>query len=432
VGFGIAASIGGTIGVGILRAPGIVATQLPHASWIAAAWLAGGVFAFLGTLCVIELGTSLPKAGGWYVFTREAFGDFPGFVIGWSYWLSVASALSYASVALGEYLAALVPALGGLGRSLGIAILISFLVFQMAGLRPVSRFQELTGYLKGLVFLSLAGACFWFAPHHPASPAAPPLPIRPAVPIFFGLVVALQAIVKTYDGWQTPCFFTEEDRNPQRNLPRSMMAGTLIVTIIYVGLNLAFLSILTVEEIAGSKLAAATAFAKLFGGLTGKVITALAVLNIAGLLNTLYLTAPRILFAMSRDGMFYHRASAVNPRGVPVFATLFSGLAGLLMLFSGSFERIFAFSTVLSVICYAGGYASLFALRRKHPEWPRPFRVWAYPAVPLIALLGSLLLIFGTVMEDVRSAIWAAGLMALSYPAYRLVRTAQVKRNGSG
>lgn len=428
VGFGVAASLGGTIGVGILRAPGIVAAQLPHAGWILGAWIAGGVFAFLGTLCVIELGTSLPKAGGWYAYTRKAFGDFPGFVIGWSFWLALSSALGYASIALGEYLSALIPALEGKGRMLGIIILGVFLVFQLAGLKPVSRFQELTGFLKGVVFLGLVGACFWFAPHVSAYRSAAPVSPGGGMILLPGLVVALQAIVKTYDGWQTPCCFTEEDRDPNRNLPRSMITGTAIIIVIYVGLNAALLAILTVQEIASSKLPAATAFTKLFGSMTGKVITSLAILNIAGLLNTLFMAAPRVLFAMSRDALFFHRASNVNSKGVPVFATVFSGTAALAMVFSGSFERIFAVSAVLAVICYAAGYSSLFVLRWKYPEMPRPFRVWGYPIVPLVALIGSVLFIAGTVTEDPASSIWSLCLVGLSYPTYLAMQRTRLKR----
>jgi len=421
--FGIATSLGSSIGVGILRAPGLVASHLSHPAAIIGAWIGGGVFAFCGTLCVIELGTSVPKAGGWYIFTREAFGDFPGFAIGWAFWLSFASALGYACIVLGEYLAMLAPALASVSRPASIAILLGFLLFQFLGLRPVSRFQEGIGFLKGLVFLALAGACLWWAPPAVRPPGSTvPSPSLASAGLFSSIIFALQAVIKTYDGWQAPCFFTEEDRNPNRNLPRAMIIGTLAVTVIYVGMNLALLSVLSVPEIAASKLPVADAMARIFGGGTVKAITALAVLNVAGLLNTLFLATPLVLFAMARDGWFFRAASIVNGKGVPGFATVFSGVAGFIIVFGGSFERVFAVSAFLTVVCYTAGYAAVFALRRRQPGLARPFKVWGYPWIPLVALAGSVAFLVGDTIEDTASALWALGLLALCYPCYLVLR----------
>ncbi len=420
--FGIAAALGGTIGVGILRAPGIVATHLPDPAWIVGIWVAGGVYALLGTLCVIELSTSMPKAGGWYVYTREAFGDFPAFVVGWSFWLALSASLGYISIAFSEYLVVFVPGLSAWGRNAGLAVLVGFTAFQFLGLRPVSWFTEFTGILKGVVFLGLVAACFLFAPDQP-----PVAAMTPAVAVAWlpGLVLAAQAVVKTYDGWYSPFFFTEEDRNPTRNVPRAMLIGTGTVIVIFVGLNAAMLSILTVPEIAGSKLPAADAFARIFGGATGRVLTGLAILSIAGLLNTIFMSAPRILFAMARDGLFFSRASHVTAGGVPSFATLFSGGAALVLVFGGNFERVFAMSAFMSVVCYTVGYSALFVLRRKHPDWPRPFKVWGYPWVPAAALLGSVAFLAGSIKEDTASAGWSLVALAASYPVFLVLRRAQ-------
>jgi APA family basic amino acid/polyamine antiporter len=204
-----------------------------------------------------------------------------------------------------------------------------------------------------------------------------------------------------------------------------MLIGTGLVIVIYCGVNLALLSILSVPEIAASKLPVATAFARLFGGRSGRIIIGLAALNIVGQINTLYLLAPRVLFAMARDGLFLRRAAAVSRTGVPIFATVFSGIAGMATFFGGSFERVFSVSSVLSVVCYAAGFASLFALRRKHPTWPRPFRVWGYPIVPAAALLGAVLVLAGTIAEDRAVAVGAFCLVGLSYPVYLLMRRHQ-------
>src|SRR5215472_1160929 len=245
VGFGLAVSVGATIGVGILRTPGLVAGQVHTPSTILFLWTAAGLYTLLGASCLTELGTMLPQDGGYYVYVRHAFGDTVGFAVGWTDWLTNCSVLAYVSIAIAEFIATLAPGLSSLVRFLAIAILISVFVLQRTGIRISSQFQEITTSLKCLVFFALIVACVVL----PARGSPPAITTAPSMTLS-GLVIALQAVVITYGGWQSPLYFTEEDRNPARNLPRIMVGGVLLVMAIYVLFNVALLSALPVSVLA--------------------------------------------------------------------------------------------------------------------------------------------------------------------------------------
>src|SRR5260370_18145520 len=218
VGFGLAVSIGGTIGVGILRTPGLVAEQLHAPLVILLLWVAGGIYTLLGASCLTELGVMLPRAGGFYVYVRRAFGDTTGFAVGWTDWLMYCSVLGYLSIAIAEFVSALGLISGGAIRSFSVLILVSIVALQWLGIRISSLFQEMTTSLKCVAFLVLVAACLLVPTD--GSPSAR----IPSSMTFSGLVIALQAISITYAGWQSPLYFIEEDRNPARNLPPTIIS----------------------------------------------------------------------------------------------------------------------------------------------------------------------------------------------------------------
>jgi len=423
VGFGVAVTVGGTVGVGILRTPGLVAARLPHPWLIAAAWLLGGGYALLGTLSVVELGTALPAAGGWYVYARRAFGDAVGFAVGWSDWLAQSAALAFLAVSVGDFAAALVPALTPAAKLLALATLAVFAVVQWLGLRESSWTQEATSLVKGLAFVAFVVVCFWHGPEPAAAAAASAGAPQTGLGLLslVGAVIALQSVIVTYDGWYSAIYFTEEDRDPGRNLPRSALGGVLVTIALYLLVNLALLRVLSVPELAASSLPAADVAQAVFGGAGGPIVTALSLVSLLSVVNAVLMLATRILFAIARDGLFTSFATRVSASGTPVPAMLVTTGAGMLLVLSGSFEQLVAIASVLLVIVYSAGFLALFVLRRREPDLPRPFRVPGYPWVPLVALVGSLAFLVGNVASDARSSVWAAGLLALSYPVYRLL-----------
>src|SRR3954463_8686243 len=160
IGFGLAVIVGSTIGIGVLRTPGLVAGQLPSRGAILAVWIVGGLYPLVGAVCFAELGTMLPQAGGYYVYARRAFGDTAGFAVGWSDWITYCAVLGYVTIAMGEFSAVLVPSLTPAVKLLAVGFLVSFVVLQWIGLRLSSRFQEATTAIKCLAFLALVAFCF--------------------------------------------------------------------------------------------------------------------------------------------------------------------------------------------------------------------------------------------------------------------------------
>src|ERR1051325_11052560 len=260
VGFGLAVSIGGTIGVGILRTPGLVAEQLHLASLILLLWVVGGIYTLLGASCLTELGLMVPRAGGFYVYVRHAFGNTAGFAVGWTDWVMYCSVLGY------EFIAGLGVISADTVRVVAVSIVLGVVALQWLGIRISGQFQEVTTSLKCIAFLVLVWGCLFIPTGENASKT-----ILPSV-TFSGLTVALQAIIITYAGWQSPLYFIEEDRDPAHNLPRAMIGGVLSVLGIYLLVNIALLKALPMSELSGATFPAAEAARIIAGGYGRNII----------------------------------------------------------------------------------------------------------------------------------------------------------------
>jgi len=419
VGFGLAVTIGGTIGMGILRTPGEVAAQLPTPELFIGVWILGGVYALLGAISVAELGAMIPRSGGWYVFVHRAMGNYPGFVVGWSDWLSTCGTLAVIAMVVGEYTAVLIPRFAGRDKSIALIVVIAFAALQWRGIRWGSFTQNLTSLLKTLVFAAIAIAAFAIAGK--PSPEAP-LSAPHGFALFGALIIALQGVLYTYDGWYGVIYFGEEVRNPNRDVVRSMFGGVLLVIAIYVVVNLAYIHVLPMSKLAGEPLAAGAVARAIFGTYGDTTIRVLAILSLLSTINAYTLTAPRILYAMSCDELFHHRASRVNKGGTPTITLLFSTVAATLFILSGTFNTVLAALAFFFVANYSMGYISVIVLRRREPELPRPYRAWGYPWTTLIVLLGSIAFLIGAVITDKKNSLWALGILAASYPLYLIVK----------
>src|SRR2546429_1669589 len=271
--FGVAVGIGGTIGIGILRIPGSVAAQLGHSGLIMAVWIVSGLYAFAGANTYAELGTMLPLDGGPYVYARRAYGEFGGFLVDWSDWLLRTSSMAYLAVALTEYAAGLFSYNPSVITPAAIVVLIFFTAFHWLGLRVGSRAQEITSLFKVVAFFVIIVACFLFSPKLNAAPAAkPPLFSDPKL-LFVAIALSMQSILGTYAGWHAPVYFSEENADPAKSIPRSLFSGVAVVMAIYVLINFAMLYALPVSKLAGSKLAAADAAQLIFGGFRNQIFT---------------------------------------------------------------------------------------------------------------------------------------------------------------
>lgn len=429
VGFGLAGAVGGTIGAGILRTPGLVAAELGEPGLILGAWLLGGLYALLGAVCVAELAASLPRAGGWYVYAERAFGAGAGFLVGWMDWLGHCAGLAWVAITIGDYGQALVPPGLSADRpwisaAIGLLALLLFTLIQLPGVRSGSTSQELLSLVKALAFLVLVAACFLLplpaagltTAEGATTAAAPPGSLA------IGAVFALQAVITTLDGWASPIYFAEEFSSPARDLPRSLIGGVLVVVALYLLINGALLHVLPLPQLAASPLPAADAAAALGGPLGGQLITALALVSLLGLINTVVMAAPRILYGLSRDGLFPAVAARVNAGGTPTPALLLTSTAAAALLLSGSFNQLLAMAAVFYVCLPLSGIAAQLWLRRQEPELPRPFRTWAYPLPPLLIAAVSMVFLTGALISDRDHSLAALGLIGAGVPLFWLSR----------
>ncbi|WP_420147320.1 APC family permease [Spirosoma sp.] len=420
VGFGVAVTIGGTIGTGILRKPGPIAQDIGNPSLIIAVWLAVGLYALAGSLSVMELGTMLPKAGGWYVYAHRAFGSYVGFVIGISSWLGSISAMAFGAAVMSEYTALLFPSILNYQKTVAIGILVLFVAFHSVGVRLASRAQEVMSVLKAVGLLAFVIVCFVVTPEKPIPSEA----VKPLAEgsVWLGILAALQAVFYTYDGWHTAAYFTEEDVDPSRNLPRSMIRGVLLIISIYILVNLALLYVLPISTLAGSKLPAADAIQFLFGPSSAQVVTFLLMISIMGIINAQIMFNPRVIFAMGRDGLFFRFVTKVNEGGTPINATVLTAGASILMILTNTYSKLSDIATFFFVLCYASCFAALLRLRQTEPDLPRPVLAWGYPFSTWTLLFISLAFLLGVVIGDFSSSLYAIAFIAVSYPIYRLIK----------
>jgi APA family basic amino acid/polyamine antiporter len=410
LGFGLAVIIGSTIGVGILRTPGLVAGHLHSGSAILLVWLVGGLYTLLGSVCLAELGTMVPRAGGYYVYARRGFGDWVGFAVGWTDWLTYCTVLAYVSIGLAEFSGVLVPALADWVRPVAIVTLLAMVALQWAGLKVSARFQEWTTAVKFLAFVALIVAAFTMGPVGARGFQTP----GDALGLTFtGAILALQAVVIAYGGWQSALYFTEEDRDPARNLPRAMIGGVLSVIAIYLLVNLALLAVLPIPDLAKSTLPGADAAAILAGDRGKQVITVLSVLSLLPLLNAILMIGTRILFAMGRDGLVSPRTASVNAGGTPGVATVITTGVAVLLIASGTFQTLIALASVFLAANYCVSCLALVVLRRREPDAARPFRAWGYPWSAAIVVVGAVVFLAGMLVSDTASAVKAIGLLAV-------------------
>jgi APA family basic amino acid/polyamine antiporter len=420
LGFGIALAFGGTVGVGILRLPGTVAAALGDVPLIVLVWAAGGLYATLGAVSVAELAAMMPTAGGFYVYARRTFGTGFGFLVGWNDWILNALTIAYASLTAADFIGVLAPPLASHATALALAILAVFTALHWLGLRIGSGVQNAISALVGLLLVGLAIACFSVAPATPAAaPAAAPsaatLPLLSAG-MLAALATALRSVIVTYDGWYCAIYMAEETVDASRNVPRAIVGTALLVTALYLLINAGFLHALSLPTLAASKLPAADAARAILPRGGAEFVTVISLCTVLSLINATLLGAPRILYAIGRDGLFSGRATRVSASGTPSVALAVTSAAVALLVLSGTLEQLIAVSAVLFVLNYVSAYSAVVALRRRQPSLPRPFRAFGYPWTTGLVLTGSVVFLVAAVVDDPRSGAFAGVLVAIAVP----------------
>src|SRR2546422_6918520 len=398
----VAVLVGSTIGGGIFRTPAVIAERVPASVPMFGVWVLGGLLALCGALTYAELAALFPRSGGVYVYVREGFGRLPAFLFGWTELVLIrASALGATSTPFAEYL------LRSLGRDparpenaalvhyVAAAAITATAALNYYGVRWSALVLNLTtgakyGALLLLVLLAfLVGQGDW---SHFATAAGP------VTPGLFGL--ALVSVLWAYDGWGDLSFVGGEVRDPERNLPRALIAGTCAIIAIYLLVNAAYLYLLPIGRMARSPLVAADVAQLLVGRLgVGIIAVVVMVATFSTLLGSM-LTAPRIFFAMADDGLFFTSVARVHPRfHTPSVSIVLTAALGVAFVLARTFEQLADQFVVAIFPFYALAAAAVFVLRRRRPDLPRPVRVLGYPVVPLLFVLASLLILGNALRE---------------------------------
>jgi basic amino acid/polyamine antiporter, APA family len=425
VSFGIAVLVGNTILIGILRTPGEVAAQLPSPALFIGVWILGGLYALLGATSLAEPGAMLARSGGQYVIVRRGLGKYPAFVVGWSDWISTCGPVALGGMVFTEYLEPLVPELAGRRVPAGVALVLLFGLLLWRGIRIGDLSQQLLSAAKALAFGVLIAVCL-LVPVPGGTDLTGAVALPSGVALITAIVLALQSVIYTYDGWTGPLYFGEETRNPGQGIPRSMVMGVLLVILIYVLVNVAFVRVLGMSRMAGDPFVAASAGKALFGTQGDLVIRLLVLVSILSGMNACALMAARVLHAMSRDRLLPAALETVNSGGTPSVAhwTSIGMAAGLIV--TGTVNSVLALCAFFFVANYTLSFVSVFALRRKEPDTPRPWRVPGFPYTTGLALAGSLAFLAGSVISDWSNSWKSMVLLALSYPVYRVVVARQL------
>ncbi|WP_309640318.1 APC family permease [Flavobacterium sp.] len=416
VAFGLAVVVGSTIGVGILRTPGTIATLIPNATLIMCCWVSIGLYIILAASSYAELTTMFPKAGGAYNYIKIAFGNYLGFVNGWFDFLTNAIAPAYFCIVLSEYSILMFPELASTKTTIAVSFLTFFTAINLPGIKSGSFIQKITSAIKVVLFLILIIGCFLFQP-------TGQIPVQQTMitgGLMLGIFKALQLIMGTYDGWMSVSFFAEEDNNPNKNIPKSYLLGALTIGLLYVLINGAILYVLPIEAIAKSPLAASDAANAAFGGWSGTLMTAVAIFSLVSILNAYMMIPSRILFGLGRDGFFIKQSTIVNQGGTPYYSLIMCYVFALVLTVSSSFEQLFGLATIMMTLVTGFAFASLIRLRHTQPDFPRPYKTFGYPFTSYLALAVTIALFIAFAVSDVVSLSIMVVIMALSYPAYKL------------
>jgi APA family basic amino acid/polyamine antiporter len=398
IGFGLAVVVGGVIGQGIMRTPGIVAGALPSDALILAFWALGGLIILADACATVELGASIPCAGGPYVFVRRAFGPFAGTMMGWADWLNLIIAIAYVSVVFAEYAQRLGFATALPPGALAVGLFACIVAVNWAGTRVCGASQIVGTALKGIGLTLLVLALF-LAPSQGggAEPATSgPSPVLTLA----AFAVAMRGIAITYAGWNTSVYFCEEIHAPERNIARATFGGILLVALLYVAVNAALLHVLTREQIAASNLPVADAAAAALGPASGTIITALAVVSVVAICNLMVMYGTRIAFAMARNGVLPQPLSIVAAGGTPRLALACTAAGAALLASSGGYERLIAIGAPFTFGIVAMADLAAIRMRMAEPKLARPFRMPLFPAPALIGLAVNLLLLGAVIYED--------------------------------
>ncbi len=410
----LAVTVGGVIGLGILRGPGQIAEIVTDSSLYLALWLFAGLFVLLSTAVCAELVGMTPRSGGFYSIIRRAYGPYAGFVIGWADWLTYAADLALKAVVIMEFVAILFPESAAWTTPLAIIVTSVFAVIQLRGIGLGALIQEAATSLIGLVIFGLALLLFFVGTQEHGAASS-----MPADNSLRDWSLLLATIIFTYDGWLYAAYFSGEIRGGAGTVARSCIKGMVIVIALYMLLNLALVKSVGLASLAGSDLALARALELAINPAAGTVVVAAAILILLSHQNLEYMSGPRILQALAEDGFAARRVQNISRGGNPVFAVLITWLVSVGLILLGGFEFLLLFSVFLFVPLYLALIISILILRKREPEAERPYRAWGHPYSTIVCLVGWTIITLFQAYVERETALYAVAMVAVSWPVYQ-------------
>jgi APA family basic amino acid/polyamine antiporter len=437
--------VGTVIGTGVFLKTAVMTQQLGTPTLVLLAWSAAGLLSLAGALTYAELGAMFPHAGGEYVYLGEAYGDAPAFLYGWmQFAVAATGGIAAISTGFAIFLSALMPMGGawvertfhvfgqeihwqlGLPQAVAVAAIVLFSAINCVGVGVGGRVQSVLTGAKILGIAAIVVGVFFFSGSASWSHLATP----PGTPQWSGTQAfgaAMLAALWAYNGWYALPIVAGEVRNPQRNVPRGLILGMLLVLFVYLLTNLSYFYALTPADVLTSNstahrdaLPVAAKAAQTFLGPVGAAFISVAfVVSTVGALNGIILSNARIPFAMARDGLFFKRLGEVSRGGrAPVWAIVFQGAWASVLALSGTFDQITTYSIFALWVFFGVTASSVFVLRRKRPDAPRPYRTLGYPVVPSVFILVAVWLVINTILTSPVESAAGLFLIALGIPVY--------------
>ncbi|HWP36117.1 MAG TPA: amino acid permease [Gemmatimonadales bacterium] len=412
-------NVGTMIASAIFIVPATIAAGLQTSVLTIGVWIVGGLVSLLGALCVAELGAAYPKAGGQFVYLREAYGPLWGFLYGWAAALVVNPA-SIAAIAVGfaTYVGFFVPLSGFAVQVVAAASILVLTGLNVIGVPPGVLTQNVLtslkiGALLAIIALGLA------LPGGEVANLTASAPDRSFAALAGPFGVAMVAVLWAYDGWIEITYVGGEVVAPEKNLPRSIVLSTALVIALYTLANVAYVYVLGPGKMAASPLVASTAAEAVIGPAGAALVAGAILVSTLGANNGIVLTSARIPYAMARAGLFFSWTARVNPRfRTPALALIAQGILSAALALTGTYEQLITYVVFTSWIFYAMSCGAVLRLRHAAPNVPRPYRAWGYPVTPLLFIAFSLWLVGATILESPSESAIGAGIVIAGIPAY--------------
>ncbi|HEY6191106.1 MAG TPA: amino acid permease [Bacteroidota bacterium] len=410
---------GSMIGSGIFIVPATIALQLHSSVAVLAVWVVGGIVSLFGALSVAELGAMMPRAGGMYVYLREAYGPLWGFLYGWTAFACINTA-SIAAIAatFALYLSYFFP-MGPAGRAVvAVASIVFLTIVNCFGIRLGALVQNGFTLLKigSLVLLAilsfvLSGGSF--------ANFSPLLPVEPLSSLAGPLMLAMIAALFSYDGWIEITYVAGEVKQPGRTIPRALFLSTVIVIGLYVAVTCGLLYVLPLSKMAGSSMVVSDAAVTFLGSWGAAAVSLAVIISTFGANNGFIFTCPRIYYAMAKEGIFFNWLANISPKyRTPIGSLIAQAVLASVLVLSGTFDQLATYVVFASWVFYAMSVVAVIRLRRSRPSADRPYRTWGYPVTPVLFVLFSLYLVAETVIEDPRDAAVGTAIILAGIPLY--------------